>query len=176
MPSGKTRAAGELELSGSLLCTLGPRENRSGVKTWGNTWQPESLLEEDGNWAAGNSDLQQRDEPGSRQPVSPGSLPLGLIPPQFPPDIGLSPSLALGTDVNFLSAPQLYPAHSHTHGTQLSLWSCFNARPVGFRAGKCWACFTPDASLEWVRYSKADQWPTFMCHGSFPSLIWEHSK
>lgn len=43
----------------------------------------ESLLEEDGNWAAGNSDLQQRDEPGSRQPVSPGSLPLGLIPPQF---------------------------------------------------------------------------------------------
>ena len=35
-------------------------------------------LEEEGNWAGGNNDLQQRDEPMSSQPVSPGSFSLDL--------------------------------------------------------------------------------------------------
>ena len=81
--SKKVRAEGELEHSGRLLWTLGPGKNRSGVKTWWKILEPQGAwLEEEGNWAGGDNDLQQRAEAGSRQPVSPGSFPLGPVPPR----------------------------------------------------------------------------------------------
>ena len=63
-------------------------DSRSDGKTEGNKNLIEnngatvSLTAGAGSWAGGNKNLQLRDKPVSRQPVSPGPFPGGLVPPQ----------------------------------------------------------------------------------------------